>query len=60
MVEVADQERKEGFYWIKFQEDDDWEVGHLTELGWYVTGFEFPYADKDISIIGERIKTPEN
>lgn len=50
------KKRAFGYYWVKHKQLRVWEVAEYRLAGWYFTGEERSYDDKDILIIGERIK----
>jgi len=58
--------REEGYYWIKFDEDDDWEPRELCVHSDEVRYFRFPDNDieptsqeEDIFKIGPKIEPPK-
>lgn len=50
-------ERREGWYWVKFGRDNDWECKRLISTGYWAS--HDGVMDVDPSEIGHRIPTPD-
>ncbi len=45
--------RENGYYWIKIQHHENWEIAEYMNGIWYVIGFEDAYKDYHLEHIDE-------
>ena len=46
--------REEGYYWIKIEQSDPWQVAEWDGKAWWVCGSESWIHDTEISIVAEK------
>ena len=47
--------RKNGYYWIKFKDSNNYQPGEWDDSVWWIIGSELWCKDEDIAEVGERI-----
>lgn len=53
-------DRREGFYWVKFEKPDEWWVAWWTGASWEAAGYAWIDEEQLVYISPDPIPKPEN